>query len=353
MLDFIQDAFSTFVMFLTARDSYEKYIETQKKILDLKPSWARFIISLVAQNHLKRRSLAKRVTAGTTKGTWWGPGVQHMTEEQITAGDGPIMLYIHGGAFTVGHTKMWSEWCCDLTQHHKRKFNKDFRIFTVDYTLAPDAHFPTQHTECLAAIDYLVRRCKVNPLRIFISGDSAGGNLALQTMYEHHDAASFGGAVLFSPWGFPVVSLHQAGVVKSPVPIDIKEDDSYYVYGKTDYVTDLFAVQGIKAYMGPNISYEDAFRHKGLNPFLRRPEDVAALPATIIVYGGSEKLKTSIESWHKENEKSFKDCEMYQEAAGVHDWPLSRKLCKDPAMYERGLERVSSWIEKKMIHGGK
>lgn len=52
-------------------------------------------------------------------------------------------------------------------------------IFSLDYTLAPTATFPCQQLESVAAYCHLLDVESIEPDRIFVAGESAGGHLAL------------------------------------------------------------------------------------------------------------------------------------------------------------------------------
>jgi acetyl esterase len=60
----------------------------------------------------------------------------------------------------------------------------DVATVSVDYVLAPEARFPVAVFECAAVIRWLASNAAtwgLDPTRIAIGGDSAGGNLALGT----------------------------------------------------------------------------------------------------------------------------------------------------------------------------
>jgi acetyl esterase/lipase len=66
-------------------------------------------------------------------------------------------------------------------------------VFAVEYSLAPEAQFPTQAREVYLGYLYLVRTLKGDTSRICISGDSAGGALILSLMVclsSKHDRLS-------------------------------------------------------------------------------------------------------------------------------------------------------------------
>ena len=57
------------------------------------------------------------------------------------------------------------------------------------YRLYPEVHFPVQYLDCLAAAKHFLSRdvlsgYAVDPQRVGISGDSAGGNLAAAVAQE-------------------------------------------------------------------------------------------------------------------------------------------------------------------------
>ncbi|KAI1789573.1 alpha/beta-hydrolase [Ganoderma leucocontextum] len=107
--------------------------------------------------------------------TWTGP--------QAKSGE-RVVLHIHGGAFIYG-----SAHPSDITANISRGLLEHSmtleRTFSVDYRLtasAPDLPanpFPTAIIDSLAAYRYLVQDCGFEPKNIILTGDSAGGNLAI------------------------------------------------------------------------------------------------------------------------------------------------------------------------------
>ncbi|EDL35364.1 mCG13105, isoform CRA_a [Mus musculus] len=91
----------------------------------------------------------------------------------------PAVIYIHGGAFTLGSCKM-------LPYDYLNRWtaNKlDAVVVGIDYRLAPQYPFPAALEDCVLVIKYflqdtIVTKYGVDPTRICISEDSSGGTLA-------------------------------------------------------------------------------------------------------------------------------------------------------------------------------
>jgi len=90
-----------------------------------------------------------------------------------TAGPHPVVVYLHGGG-----------WICGSARTHRklafRLAEAGFLVLNVDYRLAPEHPFPAAPEDCYAAARFVAERgaeLGVDPSRIAIGGDSAGGNL--------------------------------------------------------------------------------------------------------------------------------------------------------------------------------
>lgn len=91
--------------------------------------------------------------------------------------DGPVILYLHGGAYIV----------CSIDTHRPltARLAKDCggRVFAVNYRLAPQNEFPAALVDAVMAYKYLVDPPRgslhkaVDPSKIVIAGDSAGVRL--------------------------------------------------------------------------------------------------------------------------------------------------------------------------------
>jgi acetyl esterase len=90
----------------------------------------------------------------------------------------PIAVYFHGGG-----------WYFSSVDTHDRVAREiaaagEVAVVSVDYALSPEAKFPQALEECAAVVRHLAIHgadWQLDPSRIVVCGDSAGGNLALAT----------------------------------------------------------------------------------------------------------------------------------------------------------------------------
>uniref|UniRef100_A0A8C2EZD4 Neutral cholesterol ester hydrolase 1 n=1 Tax=Cyprinus carpio TaxID=7962 RepID=A0A8C2EZD4_CYPCA len=103
-------------------------------------------------------------------------------EQSFTRG----VVYFHGGGWTLGSTIALSVFiemepyflqCMTMAEELKAV------VISVEYRLAPDARFPDQYNDVFQASKHILTaevlgRYSIDPKRVAVSGDSAGGNLA-------------------------------------------------------------------------------------------------------------------------------------------------------------------------------
>src|SRR6185369_16293079 len=82
---------------------------------------------------------------------------------------------LHGGGFFAGGI--------DETDELARTIAKrtDSVVVNVDYRLAPEATFPVAVNDAFAALCWVASQPDIDPNRISLVGESAGGNLAIVT----------------------------------------------------------------------------------------------------------------------------------------------------------------------------
>ncbi|MFI9007894.1 alpha/beta hydrolase [Actinosynnema sp. NPDC053489] len=128
---------------------------------------------------------AIRAAAGT------GEPVRHVTDRTLPGPGGdlpvrvyrpvdgteplPTVVYFFGGGWALGSVETSDEICRALANA------VPCQVITVGYRLAPEHRFPAAVDDCRAAVAWIAGHAAelgVDPDRLAVAGDSAGGNLA-------------------------------------------------------------------------------------------------------------------------------------------------------------------------------
>jgi acetyl esterase len=99
----------------------------------------------------------------------------------------PVLVYFHGGGWVIGDLDTHDTLCRQLAN------GSGAAVVAVDYRMGPEQRFPAAVDDCLAATRWIQREATglgLDPARIAVGGDSAGGNLAAVVAIATRDAAT-------------------------------------------------------------------------------------------------------------------------------------------------------------------
>src|SRR5262245_51006260 len=111
----------------------------------------------------------------------------------------PALVYFHGGGWVIGSIETHDGSCRDLANR------VGCVVVSVEYRLAPEHRYPAAAEDCFAATKWVAENAAalgVDPKRIAIGGDSAGGNLTAAVALMARDRR--GPALRFQLLVYPV-----------------------------------------------------------------------------------------------------------------------------------------------------
>ena len=101
------------------------------------------------------------------------------------ANPAPVLVYYHGGGWVIGDLDTHDSLCRDLADAGRCV------VVAVDYRMGPEHRFPAAVDDVLAATRWLQANAdalQLDPTRLAVGGDSAGGNLAAVVALAWRDA---------------------------------------------------------------------------------------------------------------------------------------------------------------------
>ncbi len=148
---------------------------------------------LCRSKHVIMQTFVIPVTEGAITGYYFSD--PHLAE---LTGVMPLIIFCHGGGWVFGNMDFYSIFLRHLAEA------TESAILLIDYRLAPKYKFPTAVEDCYDAVLWAAEGAKywkIDTDRIFIAGDSAGGNLAAVTamLLRDRKGPQLAGQILLYP----------------------------------------------------------------------------------------------------------------------------------------------------------
>lgn len=96
----------------------------------------------------------------------------------------PAMVFFHGGGWVLNFIDIYD------AALHRIANQSGIVIVAVNYQKAPEHPFPTPFNDCFATLEWVIKNAKslhIDPHKIGVGGDSAGGNLAAAVALKARD----------------------------------------------------------------------------------------------------------------------------------------------------------------------
>lgn len=191
-------------------------------------------------------------------------------------------------------------------------------IFALEYTLVPDATFPTQLQETISGYQHVLSVAR-DPSIVCVSGDSAGAALILSLLlYIANPSRDIGRvigngdgggikrpalAVLISPWATLVSSRYRNSTS------DYLDANTLKRYGQQ--------------FAGSRVSRDDPLVSPGSCKDGLWWRKASPEKGIVVTYGQEEMLAPEIRELTRVLQKAGVTVESEGEAAGIHAWPVA------------------------------
>lgn len=233
------------------------------------------------------------------------------------------MLYMHGGGMMIGSPSM------DDALLASTASELDIVIVSPDYRVAPENPFPAAIDDCHEAFHWMLEnhsQRQIDPNRIAIGGESAGGGLAAGLVLRIHDE---GGVQPVAQWLFCPMLDDRTALDRSLDAVDhFVWNNKLNLVGWRSYLGNKLGTQQVSEYAAP-----------------ARRQHFRGLPKTWI--GGGD-----VELFYKEN-KAFADnlsaagidCVLDVVSGAPHSFPA---LAPDSKLAKDYLIRAKSWLRSAL-----
>ena len=179
----------------------------------------------------------------------------------------PVLVYFHGGGWTIGDLDTHDVLCRQLAN------GSGVAVVAVDYRMGPESVFPAAVDDCIAAVRWVREQAAslgIDPARLAVGGDSAGGNLAASVSIALRDAGD-------PPLAFQLL-IYPATDMRAEAPSHTHNGQGY-----------LLTADSIAYYRGNYIDQEMHWSDWRASPLLAA--DLSRLPPALVLTAGYDPLR--------------------------------------------------------------
>jgi len=228
----------------------------------------------------------------------WGPVLVYKYKAANQKESSPCLVFFHGGGFFAGDTETVENQCKLIAER------AGVLVLSVDYPLAPENPFPIGFDCCYAVLEYVHANADmlgIDGTKICVSGDSAGGNLAVVCALRNRDE---------NRWPLAYMALIYPTLSRAEKPGDPHWywDASLYNNPENDPVISLQSGRSSKHSKELNGWYIPAgmdMYYPYLSPIAGSPE---RLPRTLIITAEYDFLRIGCEEYTRMLKKAGVPC---------------------------------------------
>jgi acetyl esterase len=237
------------------------------------------------------------------------------------------MVFFHGGGWVFFRLDAYDPICSHLCHA------AGCIVVSVDYRLSPENKFPAATDDCFDSVVWVINHChelKGDSSRIFLAGDSAGGNLAAVTAIRIRDEFA-----KTARWP----SLRLAGqILIYPVT-------NYYKPGTPSYVefADGFSLttSAMKWFWEKYLESESDADNPHVAPLLA--PDLSGLPPALVIVSGCDPLRDEGIAFAKRLEEAGVGVKLSVYEDMIHGFISYLGILKQGKM---AIEEIAGWIKK-------
>jgi acetyl esterase/lipase len=227
-----------------------------------------------------------------------------------------LIIYYHGGGFFFFSSATYRVTTTNLARASGAV------VFAPDYRLAPEHPAPAAHDDAFAVYRVALEKGYA-PGKIALSGDSAGGNLALATVVRAREEglALPAALVLLSPW------------------LDFAEEGASYRETIDDPILPPYVLDGFKrAYLG-----DGDRKSTRVTPF---HADLRGLPSTLVHVGSWERLRDDSVTIVNRMQRVGVDAELKIFDDMCHGWQVFAPMLEEGM---QSIEESAAFIRARQV----
>jgi acetyl esterase len=179
----------------------------------------------------------------------------------------PVLVYYHGGGWVLGDIETVDNLCRRIANA------SGCSVVSVDYRLSPEAKFPMALDDCLEAVEFVKAEAHslgIDPRKIAVGGDSAGGNLAASVALKARGRDDL--AIAFQLLIYPIA--------------DFRFDTASYLENADGFG---LSREMMTWYWDQYLASPEDGRSPFASPL--RAEDLAGLPPALVITAGFDVLR--------------------------------------------------------------
>lgn len=233
----------------------------------------------------------------------------------------PVLVYYHGGGWVLGNLDSHDAVVRELAA------TAGCVVVSVDYRLAPEYRYPAAVQDCLAATRWVYAHAAqigVDPMRIAVGGDSAGGNLAAVVSLKLRDT---GGPALKAQ-----LLVYPATQLRAPREGSLVTNADGYFLRTVDM--DWFE----NHYLGDSADPNDP----AVSPLLAR--DLSRLPRALVITAEFDPLRDQGEAYARRLREAGVVCAYSCYAGAIHGF-----FGMPAAIGHRAVAEAGNWLKSVLV----